>query len=62
MKEIRVDIGEVRLYNEKGDMISEFIVDEMNLSDFDIGEIGIALAIYRALTEIDDKSINVTFL
>lgn len=60
MKEIYVDTDEVRLY-ENEEMIKEVIGAEMKLSDFDIGDIGVALALYKMLCEMEDDEAIIKF-
>lgn len=62
MKEIRIEADRMRIYDEYGNKLSKYGEHEGNnmcLGDFTTNEIGIALALYKALLDIDEKEVKI---
>lgn len=62
MKEIRIEADRIKIYDENGNRLSKYGECEGNamcLGDFTMNEIAIALALYRALLDIDEKEVKI---
>lgn len=61
MIEIHIDAESIKTYDGE-EMVDEVSGTDMNISDFDIGGIGIALALYTVLSNMDDDEAIVKFV
>ena len=61
MIEIHIDADSIKTYDGE-EMVDEVIGSDMNISDFDMGGIGVALALYTVLCNIDDDEAVVKFV
>lgn len=61
MVEIHIGADSIKVYDGE-EMTDEVVGIDVNLSDFDIGSIGMALALYTVLCDIDDDEATVKFV
>ena len=61
MIEIHIDADSIKTYDGE-EMTDEIIGTDMNISDFDMGSIGLALALYTVLCNMDDDEAVIKFV